>query len=110
MKLSFDHPRVLEISRAIQVAGGRAFLVGGLVRDLVLGVPLDARDIDLEVYGLDGAALRAVLERFGKVNAVGESFTVYKIGEIDVSIPRRDSKTGKGHKGFTVTGDPTMSV
>jgi len=110
MKLHFDHPRVLEISRAVQKAGGRAYLVGGLIRDRILEIPLEARDYDLEVYGLDGAALRSILERFGRVNAVGESFTVYKIGDIDVSIPRRDSKTGKGHKGFTVTGDPTMSV
>jgi tRNA nucleotidyltransferase (CCA-adding enzyme) len=110
MKLQFDHPRVLEICRAVQRAGGRAYLVGGLIRDGILGVPAEARDYDLEVYGLDGAALRSLLERFGRVNAVGESFTVYKMGDIDVSIPRRDSKTGKGHKGFTVTGDPGMSV
>jgi len=110
MKLQFDHPRVLDISRAVQVAGGRAFLVGGLVRDRALGAASEARDYDLEVFGIDGAALRAILEKFGKVNAVGESFTVYKLGDIDVSIPRRDSKTGKGHKGFTVTGDPAMSV
>jgi tRNA nucleotidyltransferase (CCA-adding enzyme) len=110
MNLKFDHPRVLEISRAVQLGGGRAYLVGGLIRDRILGTATEARDYDLEVYGLDGAALRSVLERFGRVNAVGESFTVYKIGDIDVSIPRRDSKTGKGHKGFTVTGDPTMSV
>ncbi|HVE38340.1 MAG TPA: polynucleotide adenylyltransferase [Planctomycetota bacterium] len=110
MNLQFEHPRVLEISRAVQLAGGRAYLVGGLIRDRILDVPTEARDYDLEVYGLDGAALRTLLERFGRVNAVGESFTVYKIGDIDVSIPRRDSKTGKGHKGFTVMGDPTMSV
>ena len=109
MKLSFDHPRVLDISRAVRSAGGRAYLVGGLVRDRLLGVLHDARDIDLEVYGLEGASLRTLLERFGKVNAVGEAFTVYKVGDIDVSIPRRDSKTGTGHRGFTVTGDPTMT-
>ena len=109
MKLAFDHPRVLEISRAVRAAGGRAYLVGGLVRDRLMGIDDDARDVDLEVYGLEGAALRALLERFGRVNAVGEAFTVYKIGDIDVSIPRRDSKTGKGHRGFTVTGDPTMT-
>lgn len=110
MKLTFDHPRVLELSRAVQSAGGQAYLVGGLVRDRILGLGGDARDYDLEVYGLDGAALRALLERFGRVNAVGEAFTVYKLGDIDVSIPRRDSKTGLGHRGFTVTGDPSMSV
>lgn len=110
MKLQFDHPRVLDLCRAVQAAGGRAYLVGGLVRDRLLGNGEGARDHDLEVYGIDGAALRKILERFGRVNAVGEAFTVYKIGDIDVSIPRRDSKTGTGHKGFTVTGDPTMSV
>jgi len=109
MKLAFEHPRVLEISRAVRAAGGRAYLVGGLVRDRLMGASDDARDVDLEVYGLDGAALRTLLERFGKVNAVGEAFTVYKVGEIDVSLPRRDSKTGVGHRGFTVTGDPTMT-
>src|SRR5690242_9794979 len=110
MTLSFDQPRVLEISRAVREAGGRAYLVGGLVRDRLMGSTEPARDYDLEVYGLDGPALRSILERFGRVNAVGEAFTVYKVGEIDVSIPRRDSKTGAGRRGFAVTGDPSMSV
>ncbi|RPH46983.1 MAG: tRNA nucleotidyltransferase, partial [Planctomycetota bacterium] len=96
MNLRFDHARVLDISRAVKAAGGRAYLVGGLVRDRLLGANGEARDYDLEVFGLDGAALRAILTRFGRVNAVGEAFTVYKIGDIDVSIPRRDSKTGTG--------------
>lgn len=110
MRLSIDHPRVLEIARAVQAAGGRAYLVGGLVRDRLMGSAEEARDYDLEVYGLDGASLRGLLERFGRVNAVGEAFTVYKVGDIDVSIPRRDSKTGSGHRGFTVEGDPSMSI
>jgi len=110
MNLQVDQPRILEISRAVRAAGGRAFLVGGLVRDRLLGSTGVARDYDLEVYGIDGAALRALLEKFGKVNAVGEAFTVYKLGDIDISLPRRDSKTGTGHRGFTVTGDPTMTL
>src|SRR5204863_7737258 len=54
--------------------------------------------------------LRQILEPFGRVEAVGESFQVYKIGDLDVSLPRRDSKAGRGHKGFTVVGDPDMSI
>src|SRR4029077_3723014 len=57
-----------------------------------------------------GDRLRTLLEAFGRVEAVGESFQVYKIGAIDVSLPRRDSKAGRGHRGFVVTGDPGMSV
>jgi tRNA nucleotidyltransferase (CCA-adding enzyme) len=44
------------------------------------------------------------------VETVGESFQVYKCGDIDVSLPRRESKAGRGHRGFIVTGDPDMSV
>jgi tRNA nucleotidyltransferase (CCA-adding enzyme) len=51
-----------------------------------------------------------VLEAFGRVEAVGESFQVFKLGDIDVSLPRRDSKAGRGHKGFVVVGDPDMSI
>jgi len=51
-----------------------------------------------------------VLETFGDVDAVGESFQVYKIGAIDVSLPRRDSKAGRGHRGFVVTGDPDLTI
>jgi tRNA nucleotidyltransferase (CCA-adding enzyme) len=101
---------VTQIARAVKAAGGRALLVGGVVRDSLRGLGDDGRDLDLEVYGVEGPALRSILEKLGRVNAVGESFTVYKIGPVDVSIPRRDSKTGKGHKGFTVEGDPSMSV
>ena len=54
--------------------------------------------------------LRTLLESLGRVEAVGESFQVYKLGDIDVSLPRRESKTGRGHRGFDVTGDPDMSI
>ena len=43
------------------------------------------------------------------MNTIGESFTVYKVAGIDVALPRRESKTGRGHKAFEVTGDPWLS-
>src|SRR5688572_25312383 len=101
---------VRNIAEAVKAAGGRALLVGGHVRDLLRGAGADDRDLDLEVYGIPGDVLRRLLARFGRVDAVGESFQVYKIGPLDVSIPRRDSKTGAGHRGFDVVGDPTMTV
>ncbi|HXG62954.1 MAG TPA: HD domain-containing protein [Planctomycetota bacterium] len=117
MKLDPDPSlgRALEIARAVRDAGGRAYLVGGLVRDRVRAAllgepPSEARDLDLEVYGLPGNALRSLLERFGRVDTVGESFRVYKIGDVDVSLPRRDQKRAPGHRGFTIEGDPDMSV
>ena len=85
-------------------------LVGGGVRDALRGESVT--DWDVEVFGLPEDRLVGVLKTFGRVNAVGKSFGVYKLGgqhEIDVSIPRRDSKKGPGHKGIHVEGDPDMS-
>ncbi len=102
-------PRIITLSQAIHDAGGRALLVGGCVRDSLMGT--QPKDWDLEVYNLDAVRLREVLDQFGAVNVVGESFTVYKLGQhLDVSIPRRERKTGRGHKGFVIEGDPSMNI
>src|SRR5687767_12525761 len=99
---------LLSLSAAARSNHGRAMLVGGCVRDELMGVR--PKDWDIEVYGIEPAKLREILEQLGEVNAVGEAFTVYKLGaDLDVSIPRRERKTGPGHKGFIVDGDPGMS-
>ena len=95
------------IALAVRDAGGRALIVGGWVRDRELG--RTSKDIDIEVFGVESGALRELLKRFGSVNAVGESFTVFKVADVDVALPRRESKVGRGHKGFEVTGDPHLS-
>src|SRR5437763_2384965 len=100
--------RVRRIAEAVREAGGRALIVGGWVRDRLMG--RDSKDVDVEVYGISADRLRLLLEPFGRVEPVGESFQVYKIGGIDVSLPRRESKSGRGHRGFQVEGDPSMSV
>jgi tRNA nucleotidyltransferase/poly(A) polymerase len=76
-----------QIAAAAHAAGGRALIVGGWVRDQLMG--REAKDVDLEVYGLEPRLLRQLLEGLGRVELVGESFQVYKLGEIDVSLPRR---------------------
>lgn len=101
--------KVLNLSRVISEAGGRALLAGGCVRDRLMG--RQPKDWDLEVYRVAPEHLREILEQFGPVNAVGEAFTVYKLGpELDVSLPRRERKSGRGHRGFVIEGDPEMSV
>lgn len=100
--------KVIELAHAVREAGGRALLVGGCVRDLLLNIT--PKDWDLEVYGVEPDALRALLDRFGSVNVVGEAFTVYKIGsDLDVSLPRRERKSGRGHRAFVIAGDPSMT-
>ncbi len=102
-----EFARALEIAQAVRAAEGQALFVGGWVRDRLAG--WKSKDIDVEVYGVTAEHLRSLLERIDRVDRVGESFTVYKVGGIDVSLPRRESKTGRGHRGFTIEGDPNLS-
>lgn len=100
--------KILKLSEIVKENGGRAMLVGGCVRDELMSI--EPKDWDLEIYGIEPKKLREILDKFGKVDAVGEAFTVYKIGQdLDVALPRRERKTGRGHKGFIVEGDPDMS-
>ena len=102
------HENVTKLARQINESGGRAMLVGGCVRDEVMSVK--PKDWDLEVYGIEPEKLREILDSYGEVKVVGEAFSVYKLDDdLDVSIPRRERKVGKGHRGFIVEGDPSMS-
>ena len=96
------------IATAVRDAGGRALIVGGWVRDRLLG--RESKDVDIEVFGVPADRLKMLLESLGRVESVGESFQVFKAGDVDVSLPRRESKTGRGHKGFEVAGDPSMPI
>ena len=99
--------KLINLSVAVRDAGGRALLVGGCVRDGLMGVA--PKDWDVEVYGVPPDRLREILDSFGPVNVVGEAFTVYKLGsDIDVSLPRRERKSGRGHRAFVIEGDPSM--
>jgi tRNA nucleotidyltransferase (CCA-adding enzyme) len=101
--------RATSLALAIQDEGGRALLVGGCVRDMLMGT--QPTDWDLEVYGIEPTKLRALLDSFGPVNVVGEAFTVYKLGpDLDVSLPRRERKSGRGHRAFVIEGDPSMTI
>jgi tRNA nucleotidyltransferase (CCA-adding enzyme) len=125
-------PLVRDLALAVREAGGRAWLVGGFVRETLRrrlagdpGLPKET-EYDFEVYRLAPERLVQVLRRLGAVNLVGESFAVYKVSQhrrrgapepsgaplpvIDVSLPRRDQRVGRGHKGFAVEGDPELSL
>lgn len=89
---------------------GRGFLVGGCVRDLLLG--RKPWDFDIEVYGLSLDEVCSSLSDLGRCKLVGKSFGVVKLKiddtEIDVALPRKEYKVAKGHRGFSVQFDPTL--
>lgn len=107
------YEKVLELVQTIKENGGQALLVGGSVRDSLMGKI--SKDFDLEVYGLEPAKIEEIAQQVGKVSDVGKAFGILKITlegglDIDVSLPRVDSKIDTGHKGFEIKTDPRMSI
>jgi tRNA nucleotidyltransferase (CCA-adding enzyme) len=104
---------VRDVAPAREDVTPRALLVGGIVRDALSG--RETTDADVEVYGLPAEALEDLLGTLfpGRVNTVGRSFGIFKIhqtgaSDLDVSLPRTESKSGSGHRGFEVRGDPFL--
>ncbi|MCF0234003.1 MAG: HD domain-containing protein [Thermoguttaceae bacterium] len=100
------------VSRIIELleAGGAAdvFIVGGFVRDALFGIP--SKDVDVEVYGLNYSQIHEILAPYFHCDLVGRSFGVLKVGrDVDVALPRRESKNGAGHKGFDVETTPNLA-
>ena len=102
---------VLQVPCVLQEAGGEAWLVGGCVRDLCLG--LEPKDWDIEVFGFAEDKLEPILRRVGRCEHVGKQFGVCKLWlkglEIDVALPRKEIKTGQGHQDFDVDCDPSLA-
>lgn len=101
---------VIEVAELVKSSGGRALLVGGCVRDRLLGG--EPKDFDIEVYGLSPEALQQTLSRKFDLDLVGVSFGVIKLHghDIDIALPRRETKLGEGHRAFEMEYDPNLPI
>jgi tRNA nucleotidyltransferase (CCA-adding enzyme) len=110
MRLPLPGP-VETIVRELRAAGHRSVVVGGAVRDALLG--LEAKDFDVEVYGIAYDRLAGLLASHGRVDLVGKSFGVVKLHtherDFDFAVPRRDSKFGLHHRDFRAEFDPAIT-
>ncbi len=101
-----------QIAQAVHDAGGRALFVGGYARDEMMrrvGVEVESKDIDLEVYGIEKDDLEQLLGKFGVVQEFGKQYEVFNVDGIDVSLPRREKQVGPGHGDLETEYDPEMS-
>lgn len=105
-----DLEMVQRIAREVNSIGGRAFYVGGFVRDRLMSV--SNKDIDIEVHGVYPKQLEEILDRIGEKITVGESFGVYglKGHSIDIAMPRKEEMTGRGHRDFDICVDPFLGT
>ena len=103
----------VDFAQRVSEAGGNAYLVGGCVRDMLIGKI--SKDFDIEVHGLEAPVVEELAQGVGKVSEVGKSFGILKITlenglDLDISLPRRESKIASGHKGFEVNTEPYMGI
>lgn len=100
----------VEVLELLRQAGGRPFIVGGCVRDALLGDT--PKDLDIEVFGLGTREVEKALRKKFGIITVGAAFGVTKIKDhpIDISVPRRENRTGARHQDFAVEADPSMTA
>lgn len=104
---------IKELMRQIEVVGGAVFLIGGFVRDKILG--LENKDVDLEIFNLSSSDIRAVASRFGTltdsiVDGCGIiKLTMFDGTNVDLCIPRRERSVGDGDNQFVFESDPTLT-
>ena len=105
-----DRQIVRQLAQRAAEAGGRAYYVGGCVRDALMG--RESKDFDVEVHGLTPSALEAILDTLGDRMAIGESFGIYALKgcSVDIAMPRKEHLRGRGHKDFDVFVDPDLGV
>lgn len=101
-----------EIAQRVADMGGRAFLVGGAVRDRLRSLPVT--DLDVEVFGLEPDVVHGLLAGLGRVDGVGKAFGIFKVSRddvtIDVGLPRTEATTGPGHREFAIRCDPRLDI
>ncbi len=108
--ISKEIKKAIDIAKKVNEAGGKAYYVGGYVRDLLLGI--ENKDIDIEIHGITPNQLENILDSLGKRIEIGESFGIYAIKgfNIDIAMPRKEKQIGYGHKDFDIIVDPYIGT
>lgn len=107
-------PKIFEILSELNLSGFQPLIVGGAVRDALLGI--EPKDIDIEVYKISYSKLSEILSKHGRVDLVGQKFGVIKFSskdcemDYDFSIPRKENKSGVGHTEFEITFDENITI
>ena len=99
-----------EVARLVAEKGGRAYYVGGFVRDALMG--RENKDVDIEVHGITPQSLKEILDSLGKLITIGESFGIFSLKgySLDIAMPRKEEARGQGHKDFDIFVDPFIGT
>jgi tRNA nucleotidyltransferase (CCA-adding enzyme) len=111
-----------EVRRYVRSLGLDAYVVGGAVRDELLGI--EHADEDFLVPRVDHAGLKETLRPYGRVedmevhgqlvgvrlHPADRAVRALVPRGIELTPPRTERSTGPGHRDFTIVADPTVSV
>ncbi|MDA1338547.1 MAG: HD domain-containing protein [bacterium] len=116
------NPTILKIFSILNDNNLKAYLVGGVIRDLLIekhhNLPIKNKDYDIEVFGVSLSDLENLLRTNldSDITKEGESFSVLKVytdeseDPIDIAIPRTEVTTGDKYTDFNITPDPSLTV
>ncbi len=96
---------IQEIVNRINNHKGKIFLVGGAVRDFLLGIENHDED-----YCVTGISFEEFKEIFPESFVRGNSFPVFDIDGREFAIARKERKIGIGHNKFEIETDKSITI
>lgn len=96
---------IIEIANKIRASGGNLYLVGGAVRDQIMGKEKHDED-----YCITGLTSKEFLNLFPEAHVRGKSFEVYNIENKEFALARTERKSGLGHKEFEITTGKEITI
>ena len=108
--MSSDIQMARQLALLVQARGGRAYYVGGFVRDAL--IHKENKDVDIEVHGITPQCLGEILDSLGERMVIGESFGIFGLKgySLDIAMPRKEEARGQGHKDFAIFVDPFIGT
>lgn len=96
---------IQKIAEKINTLGGRLYLVGGAVRDELLGKENHDND-----YCITGITAEEFQKAFPQARIRGKSFPVFIINNAEFALARSEEKVGKGHRGFKIITNKQITI
>ncbi len=100
-----DNVDIIDIANIIKENGGSLYLVGGAVRDMILGI-----DVYDEDYCVTGLSEDEFINLFPEAASRGKVFKVFDINGKEFALARTESKAGIGHKEFDISVGKDISI
>ena len=94
-----------EIAKKIHQAGGKLYLVGGAIRDEIMGKEIYDKD-----YAITGIEKQQFKTLFQGAIPRGKSFEVFDIEGAEFALARKEKKVGLGHKEFETETSKEITI